>query len=121
MSDPFTNLIDKMDDPQIAIITLSKNTHHSSIIFFIAFLFMLIFVLGPVTFNYKTMYGIKFCIILLLGLALYNNYIGADFIKNTYSDELKNDKSWQPVRTHITYTYIYMLFILILMICFILF
>ena len=35
MSDPFTNLIDKMDDPQIAIITLSKNTHHSSIIFFI--------------------------------------------------------------------------------------
>ena len=121
MSDPFTNLVDKMDDPQIAIITLSKNTHHSSIIFFIAFIFMLIFILGPINLNYKTRYGVKICIVLLLALALYNNYIGANFIKVKYADELENDKSWQPVRTHVTYTHIYMLFILILMVCFVLF
>ena len=52
-------LIDKMDDPQIAIITLSKNTHQSSIIFFIAFMFMLIFVLGPMNIGRFTSYGIK--------------------------------------------------------------
>ena len=99
-------LVDKMDDPQLAIITLSKNTHQSSLIFFIAFMFMLVFVLGPMQISTFTGYGIKVCIILILGLAIYNNYIGIDHIKNKYSKQLQDDKTWQPVRTHITYTYI---------------
>ena len=114
-------LIDKMDDPQIAIITLSKNTHQSSIIFFIAFMFMLIFVLGPMNIGRFTSYGIKISIVLILALAVYNNYIGVNHIKTKYSKELKEDKKWQPVRSHITYTYIYMFFIVLLMLCFALF
>ena len=114
-------LVDKMDDPQLAIITLSKNTHQSSLIFFIAFMFMLVFVLGPMQISTFTGYGIKVCIILILGLAIYNNYIGIDHIKNKYSKQLQDDKTWQPVRTHITYTYIYIFFIALLMFCFALF
>ena len=117
----FANLMDKMGDPQLAVITLSKNTHHSSIIFFIAFIFMLIFVLGPLRLGYKTRYGVKVCILILLGIALYNNYIGSKFIQEKYAEQLENEASWQPVRSHVMYTNVYMLFIVLLMVCFVFF
>ncbi len=98
------------------IIEFSKSTKNVCICFGVSVLFILIFIMTPLnSFMLSSIFG-KVVILTLLGYTLYyNNQQTNKFVKDTNVNIWNESEAWNPLKTNILCSYIFSLFLLVLL------
>jgi hypothetical protein len=99
----------------LMIIEFSKSTENVCMCLGIAVLFIIIFMMTPLnSFILSSIFG-KVIILTLLGYTLYYNTEQTNkFAKKSNINILNNNESWSPIKTNIICSYIFSLFMLVL-------
>ena len=99
------------------IVEFSKSTHNVCMCLGLSVILIILFILTPLnTFMLPSMFG-KIIIIALLGYTLYYNTTQTNkFSKNFNVNILNQTENWNPIKTNIICSYIFSLFVLVLII-----
>ena len=97
------------------IIEFAKSTQNACMCLSIAIFLIILFMMTPLnTFLLSSIFG-KVIILTLLGYTLYYNITQTNKFSNNFSVILTSG-NWNPVKTNITCSYIFSLFLLVLII-----
>ena len=97
------------------IIEYAKSTQNVCLCLSVTIFFIILFMMTPLnTFLLSSIFG-KVIILTLLGYTLYYNVYSTNKFANTFNRSLTSD-SWNTIKTNIVCSYIFSLFLLVLLI-----
>ncbi len=97
------------------IIEYAKSTQNVCMCLSVTIFFIILFMMTPLnTFLLSSIFG-KVIILTLLGYTLYYNLYNTNKFANTFNISLTSD-SWNTIKTNIVCSYIFSLFLLVLLI-----
>jgi len=95
------------------VIEYAKSTKHVCLCTTISVVLIIIFMLSPLNqFMMTSIFG-KIIILTLLGYTLYANYKQTNMFSKKFNIEMMSS-SWDPVKTNISCSYVFSLFLIIL-------
>lgn len=99
----------------LMIFEFSKTTQNVCICLGISVIFIILFMISPLnTFLLSSIFG-KVVVLILLGITLYYNTTQTNTFVNNFNINIWNDSSsWNPLKTNVLCSYIFSLFLLVL-------